>query len=88
MTSGDMYIGVPVNEFFSPPSRMPAALAIFERWNVRVFLAITFAAPKSTNLRTPKWSSRMSVTNALEGMQYGKFQILTVGLDIAMDYIL
>ena len=64
MTSGDMYIGVPVKlaapaSPVSPPPRRDLFI-------VFVFLASILAAPKSTNLITPWWSSRISAA-ALTG---------------------
>jgi len=55
MTSGDMYIGVPVIERWRP-----WRVALCSAARVRPWRAMSLAAPKSTNLMTPLWSSRMS----------------------------
>lgn len=67
MTSGDMYIGVPVMDFclagtLGRPG--PAAAASGDSlvgWSVLFWRAMTLAAPKSTYLIMPLWSSRMSM---------------------------
>ena len=72
MTSGDMYMGVPVIDFCfwgTFGRAVPAAAllsmagvgASFVGWSVLFWRAMTFAAPKSTYLITPLWSSRMSM---------------------------
>ena len=57
MTSGDMYIGVPVRLLLTAPGpTLPFEAASDDRrdrWMDRWFLARIFAAPKSTNLITP-----------------------------------
>ncbi len=53
MTSGDIYIGVPVMDLFGFVSCKSVA-------SVRPCLAITLAAPKSTYLMMPLWSSKIS----------------------------
>ena len=58
ITSGDMYMGVPVMDLLA---LVPAILAI----SVLPCRAITLAAPKSTYLITPLWSRRMSGTERL-----------------------
>ncbi len=66
MTSGDMYIGVPVMDFcfagtLGRPTPLAAASgASFVGWSVLFWRAMTLAAPKSTYLMIPLWSSRMS----------------------------
>lgn len=54
ITSGDMYIGVPVIDRFGCELPCPSAA------NVRPWRAITLAAPKSTYLMMPLWSRRIS----------------------------
>jgi len=58
ITSGDMYMGVPVMVLSLPPRDMPPTSAA----KVFPWRAIILAAPKSTYLMTPLWSSRMSET--------------------------
>ena len=68
MISGDMYIGVPVKLFI--PGGLLAVLILgvagstlvpfHVRCTVFEFFARILAAPKSTNLMTPRWSSRIS----------------------------
>ena len=61
MTSGDMYIGVPVMDFCLPGKRVVgSARTLWSGWRVLFWRAMTFAAPKSTYLMTPLWSRRMS----------------------------
>lgn len=55
ITSGDIYIGVPVIDLLAFPF---AAVAVTRVLPCR---AMTFAAPKSTYLMTPMWLSRISV---------------------------
>lgn len=67
MTSGDMYIGVPVIDFCfagtlgrpTPPAAASGASLV--GWSVLFWRAMTLAAPKSTYLMMPLWSSRMSM---------------------------
>jgi hypothetical protein len=54
ITSGDMYIGVPVIDLFG------CCVAEWSVTSVRPWRAITLAAPKSTYLMMPLWSRRMS----------------------------
>ena len=71
ITSGDMYIGVPVKLFI--PGGLLAVLILgvagstlvpfHVRCTVFEFFARILAAPKSTNLMTPRWSRRISATN-------------------------
>jgi len=61
MTSGDMYMGVPVIEF--PLTFEGAAVATL----VLPCLAMTLAAPKSTYFIIPWWSRRIS---AMVGVSY------------------
>lgn len=56
ITSGDMYMGVPVIDLCRP-CRVAACSAA----KVLPCLAMTLAAPKSTNLITPLWSNKISV---------------------------
>lgn len=58
MTSGDMYIGVPVMDLLAAPVVDEAVVGAATR--VLPWRAITFAAPKSTYLITPLWLRRMS----------------------------
>ena len=60
MTSGDMYMGVPVRLLLAIPGIL-LGCPTRDRWIVRWLFARTFAAPKSTNLMTPIWSSKISV---------------------------
>ena len=61
ITSGDIYIGVPVRELFiaRPASAVlveglaNVGVGILVRCIVLVFFAMTLAAPKSTNFNTP-----------------------------------
>lgn len=53
ITSGDMYIGVPVMDLFGLVACRSAA-------RVRPCRAMTLAAPKSTYLMIPLWSSKIS----------------------------
>lgn len=53
MTSGDIYIGVPVMDLLGFVACKSVA-------SVRPCLAMTLAAPKSTYLMIPLWSSKMS----------------------------
>src|SRR5699024_2911512 len=80
ITSGDMYMGVPVIDLLGLVACTSAA-------SVRPCRAITLAAPKSTYLMMPLWFSRMSrfasqsvsVTRSL-----GQNVPLTLGLDVAV----
>ncbi len=62
MTSGDMYIGVPVMDFCLPGTHGagPPLVAEWSGWRVLPWRAMILAAPKSTYLITPLWSRRMS----------------------------
>lgn len=59
ITSGDMYIGVPVIDFW--PAGFPGTdgATVFAT-KVLPWRAMTLAAPKSTYLITPAWSRRIS----------------------------
>ena len=73
MTSGDMYMGVPVMDFCLPGTRpAPASWG----WRVLPWRAMILAAPKSTNLMTPLWSRRMSVGETGSVIDVGWIQIL------------
>lgn len=54
ITSGDMYMGVPVIDLFGFEALMSCT-------SVRPWRAMTFAAPKSTYLMMPLWSRRTSM---------------------------
>lgn len=54
ITSGDIYIGVPVMDLLG-------FAGIFDSARLLPCRAITFAAPKSTYLITPLWLRRMSI---------------------------
>lgn len=63
MTSGAMYIGVPAKEFMTPAPSGPGALVLLMtlvRAIVLLPFAMTFAAPKSTNLIVELVPSRIS----------------------------
>ena len=55
ITSGDMYMGVPVIDLLGF-----VAVACISAARVRPCLAMTFAAPKSTYLMIPLWSNKIS----------------------------
>ena len=77
ITSGDMYIGVPVIDFCLAGAGSTCSV-LFCR-------AMTLAAPKSTNLITPLWSRRMSNEQLEEDLRRIGSQKLTFGLDISMS---
>ena len=63
ITSGDIYMGVPVMDFCLPGTQgvvPPAAAVWWSGWRVLPWRAMILAAPKSTYLITPLWSRRMS----------------------------
>jgi len=57
MTSGDIYIGVPVMDLLAAPV---VDAVVGAATSVLPWRAITFAAPKSTYLITPLWLRRIS----------------------------
>ena len=85
MTSGDMYMGVPVIDFCLPGRRVVgSARTLWSGWRVLFWRAMTLAAPKSTYLMTPLWSRRMSLVVLVAVLRDGGIRELTLGLDVAM----
>src|SRR6478735_2014638 len=77
ITSGDIYIGVPVMDRFG-------IVACFSPASVRPCRAITLAAPKSTYLMIPLWSSRISATLLVSAHLGVQDTPLTFGLDVSV----
>lgn len=81
ITSGDMYIGVPVIDLF-------CFVVLKSCTKVRLCRAMTLAAPKSTYLMTPLWSSRMSASvSLLSSPQAPEKGALTLWLNVAMGNV-
>lgn len=82
ITSGDMYMGVPVMDFCLPGARPggPAAEGCWSSWSVLPWRAIILAAPKSTYFITPLWSRSISIKSSVSKVR--------TYITIERDYIL
>lgn len=78
ITSGDMYMGVPVMDLFGFVTAASPA-------RVRPWRAMTLAAPKSTYLMMPLWSSRISNNRLVSKAANSRNAGLTLWLDVPMS---